>query len=72
MLFFYEDLISVYKNLIEIHAKEDIMIRGAMLHDFYLYDWHEKNHDWHGFTHADRAVENAKKHLNIGEEDRNV
>lgn len=27
-------------RLFRLHCKEDVLIRGAMLHDFYLYDWH--------------------------------
>lgn len=36
-------------------------VRGAILHDFYLYDWHDKDaaHRFHGFTHPRRALENA-------------
>ena len=37
------------------------LIRGALLHDFFLYDWHDKDpsHRWHGFHHPQRALENA-------------
>jgi uncharacterized protein len=37
--------------------------RAAMLHDFYLYDWHVKgNHKGlHGFTHSQTAFDNASK-----------
>jgi uncharacterized membrane protein len=51
--------------------------RGALLHDFFLYDW--RNHDvpdlpaekFHGIEHPKIAVANAKKHfiLNDIEED---
>ncbi len=44
---------------IELHA----FVRGALLHDYYLYDWHEKDpsHKFHGFTHPKKALQNAKK-----------
>ena len=47
---------------LHLHADKKVLVRGAMLHDFYLYDWHEKDetHNWHGFIHADRAAQNAK------------
>lgn len=39
------------------------MIRGALLHDYFLYDWHEKSddHRLHGFTHPARALKNAEE-----------
>jgi len=42
-------------------------IRGALLHDFFLYDWHvhDKSHKFHGFIHAGRAYNNAKKEFNL-------
>ena len=35
-----------------IQFNYDDLIVGAYLHDFFLYDWHEKNkaHRWHGFS----------------------
>ncbi len=37
------------------------MIRGALLHDYFLYDWHDggRRHPPHGFTHAETALRNA-------------
>ena len=37
-------------------------VRGALLHDYYLYDWHDKNHKLHGFTHSKVAYNNAINH----------
>lgn len=54
-----------------LHSDMKVLLTGAMLHDFYLYDWHEKgdgSHRFHGFTHAKRAFENAKKEFNIDDE----
>lgn len=35
------------------HADEVSLVRGAFLHDFYLYDWHNCSNitHWHGFKH---------------------
>ena len=38
--------------------------RAALLHDLFLYDWHDKAIPWveiHGFTHPRKAYENARK-----------
>jgi len=49
------------------------LIRGALLHDFYFYDWHipDKSHRLHGFVHPVFALRNSRKYfkLNKIEED---
>ena len=46
------------------------LLIGAMLHDFYLYDWHDKDdtHKWHGYHHADTALANAIRYFEVNEE----
>lgn len=41
--------------------------RGALLHDFFLYDWHEKGDrkGLHGFTHPRAALENATAYFEL-------
>jgi len=41
------------------------LIRGALLHDFYLYDWHipDRSHKLHGFVHPRFALSNARKYF---------
>lgn len=56
---------------LHLHADTDTLVRGAVLHDFYLYDWHEKDggtHSWHGFIHAERARKNAEQQFHAGEQ----
>ena len=68
--------ISVYEHVIAVtvmclkladrlHARIDrrSLIRGALLHDYFLYDWHDgpRRHPPHGFTHAGTALRNAVK-----------
>lgn len=52
-----------------LHLKGDeiSLIRGALLHDLFLYDWHEKDetHRWHGFHHPKKAHDNALIHYEI-------
>lgn len=50
------------------------LIRGAMLHDYFLYDWHEKNkyHRLHGFYHPARAYKNAKKVFTLNKIEKDI
>ena len=50
------------------------LIRAALLHDYFLYDWHDWDngeHRLHGFTHGHVALTNALQdfHLNKVERD---
>ena len=42
------------------------LVRGALLHDYFLYDWHipDESHKWHGVTHAGDALKNARRDFN--------
>lgn len=48
--------------------------RGGLLHDFFLYDWHEKSSrkGLHGFTHPKTALENARRHFELNETEQNI
>jgi len=55
---------------LNIHEKE--LIRGALLHDYFLYDWHAKykptrNVGLHGRIHPKIALFNARKDYNVNE-----
>lgn len=43
------------------------LIRGAILHDFYLYDWHipDKSHKLHGFVHPKFALSNSRRYFSL-------
>lgn len=50
--------------------------RAALLHDFFLYDWHTHFRDtgdrFHGLTHPAKARDNAVKYFDIGEMEQNM
>ncbi len=52
---------------LHMHVNEKAMARGALLHDYFLYDWHkkDKSHRWHGFRHARNARINAERDFQI-------
>ena len=74
--------INVAKNSILISEKLHIkcnqrdMIRGALLHDYFLYDWHNKNRDnfqrLHGFYHPGIACKNAAKDYDLTPREENI
>lgn len=60
-----------------VKADLDVLLTGALLHDFYLYDWHDARLDvnifkMHGYTHPEKARENAVKYFDIDEKTQNV
>ncbi len=49
------------------------LIRAALLHDYFLYDWHDWDngeHQWHGFTHGHAALVNALKDFKLNDIER--
>ena len=72
----YEHAINVAATCLKmneffhLNANLDILLRAAFLHDFILYDWHNKDEapPLHGFAHAKIASNNAKKYFNINDE----
>lgn len=52
-----------FAERLHIHYQKRALIRGALLHDYFLYDWHlpHKENNWHGFRHAKIALKNASR-----------
>lgn len=57
------------------------LVRGALLHDYFLYDWHDKEVTWsnivrfyemHGFTHPTTALDNAKKQFELTKREEDI
>lgn len=61
-------------SLLPFKINHKSLVRGALLHDYFLYDWHkhEKWHKWHGFRHGEFARRNAKRDFDINEVEENM
>jgi uncharacterized protein len=59
-----------------LHFKVDYetLIRGALLHDYFLYDWHDKNKDCrlHAFSHPRKALQNAYEDFELTPKEENI
>ena len=58
------------------HMRFDLrsLIRGALLHDLFLYDWHDPNngHKLHGFSHPYTALKNAERRFFLNRRERDI
>lgn len=57
-------------RLFNLGCDPKALVRGALLHDFFLYDWHNipenvAKQGLHGFNHPVIAAENARKFFGI-------
>lgn len=76
----YDHVISVVKlsfylnRHLHLGAPDAELVRGAFLHDFYLYDWHENGYPGrlHGFHHPAIALENAMQRYALTKTERNI
>ena len=76
----YEHCVSVaamcllLARALHIKTDEKALVRGALLHDYFLYDWHtpDKTHRWHGFTHPKCALGNAERDFYLSHIERNM
>lgn len=76
----YEHCIKVaymsYRIARKLRLKVDYasLIRGALLHDYFLYDWHDKNngHRLHGFFHSGKALKNAHEDFKLTAKEENI
>lgn len=59
---------------LHLQLDERALVRGALLHDYFLYDWHvrDRGHRLHGFTHARRALENAARDFPLNAIERDI
>ena len=58
----------------KIKVDEDSLVRGALLHDYYLYDWHDKlaRPHLHGFFHPGIALKNALEEFDLNSTEKDI
>lgn len=60
-------------NFLGIKCDIKSLIKGALLHDYFLYDWHNNNSSrWHGFKHPKIALKNANKDYGLTKIEKNI
>ena len=76
----YEHSVNVaYKSLLLVEnyrlpVDKQSLVRGALLHDYFLYDWHQKDpsHRLHGFRHPKTALGNAQRDYYLNWKEKNI
>lgn len=63
-------------DIMHIRCERRELIRGALLHDYFLYDWHDKKHrkitGLHGFCHPSIALENASREYELTDREKDI
>ncbi len=64
-------------NKLRLRCNKHDLIRGALLHDYFLYDWHDKAYlsqrkRLHGFWHPGIALANAEKEYELNDVQREI
>lgn len=59
---------------LHIKVERDSLIKGCLLHDYYLYDWHtnDKSHRLHGIHHPLFARNNAMNDFGLNKKEENM
>lgn len=61
----YESYLFAKEHQLQVEMEQ--LIRGALLHDYFLYDWHNQltPHHLHGFFHPGVALRNASMDVEL-------
>ena len=63
------------ERTLKIEIDKDSLVRGALLHDYFLYDWHDKavkGRRIHGFTHPGVARRNADRDFGLNDLEKDI
>ena len=61
-----------FAKRLHLRVDEVALVRGAFLHDYYLYDWHDHGDHLHGYHHPDIAVANACRDFQLSEKEAGI
>lgn len=61
-------------RLLKLKVSYSEVIRGALLHDYFLYDWHtpDPSHRLHGFFHSKKALKNALEDFSLTKKEQDI
>lgn len=63
-------------EMLHLRCNRRELIRGALLHDYFLYDWHipdeENPHNLHGFYHPGKALKNATSEYELTDREKDI
>ena len=74
----YEHVVCVahtaltWSRALHLSVNEKELVRGAMLHDYYLYDWHTTTNNKHAINHPVIAATNAAQDFDLSAKERNI
>lgn len=59
---------------LRLRVDEAALVRGALLHDYFLYDWHEPEpgRPLHGFYHPKAALKNARRDYGVNAKETDI
>ena len=75
--FHVADIATKIDSKFNLNSNLDVLHMSCVLHDFYLYDWHDdtlikKPSKWHGFSHPKKAMDNADYYFDVSDDVKNA
>lgn len=66
----------ILSKKLNIKVNKEALIRGALLHDYFLYDWHSSEHaglsNLHGLYHPGIALKNARREYKLNSLEKDI
>ena len=59
-------------SFLRLGVRREQMVRAALLHDYFLYDWHEPGHTAHATMHPVLALRNALQDFELSDVEKNA